>query len=139
MPVLVLPSHTHVAIRMSVGHDSLKRIFHKSSDFQPLRVKHMMASTALRNDAGKKIFMRVRNSHCIIPTAADTPGDDTIGVDPGLLAHPVQDAAPQALGTGRIARFCGAVTGAWDLDGDGGPAVGDVVAGWHCVLQPVRV
>src|SRR5262245_5842679 len=83
--------------------------------------------------------MCMSNSHCVIPTAAYTPRHDTIRVYPGLLAHPVQDAAPQAVGTGRIVGICRTVTGAWNLNGDRGPTVCDVVAGRHGVLEPVPV
>lgn len=83
--------------------------------------------------------MRVRNSHSIIPTTAYTPRHNPLRINPRLFAHPIQDATPQALGTGGIAWISGTVTCAWNLDGDGGPAVGDVVARWHGVLETVGV
>lgn len=87
----------------------------------------MMTSTAVCDDSGKAVFVRVCDTHGVITAAAYAPGNDFLGVDPLLLVNPVEDRAPQPVGRVWIIGVSWTVTCARDLYADRRETVGDVV------------
>src|SRR6187402_545453 len=118
---------------------ALKRILHMASNLQPLRVKHIMASTAMSDHTCQSIPMGMGNAHSIMTATAHTPGDNLLCINPRLLMDPVQNTAPETIWGKRIIWISRAVSCAWNLNTNGRKSVGDVVCGGACVFSAVAI
>ena len=98
-------------------------IFQVVDMIQPLRVKHMVASTPQRHHPGEAVWMGVREPDPIIAACTKRPHRDPFAVHALLLLHPVQQARPLAIRGLGVVFQGGGVAGSGDFDDDAGDAV----------------
>jgi len=90
---------------------------------EPLPVEHVVRSAAERDYACQAVGMRVREPNRVVAACGERPYADARVIDAVLGVEPVEEAAPLAVGRGRVVCFGGRVAGAWDLDYDRGDTI----------------
>ena len=119
-----------------------ERVLHLVLGADPLRVKHVMAAAALRDEGEQPVGVGVRGAERVVAAGADAARHDLVRVEAisgGRRGHPVEYAAHQPIGRRRVVRRRGTVAGARDLEAQRGMAMVDVPLGPRRVVGPVRV
>ena len=124
-------SHVSTPSRDSIYHPQLvyspkqwvkgcfqERILMAISFLNPVSPEELMHSSPLRNYALQPLFMRMRNSHSMIPTRTESPHQNLSHIKPALFLHPAKYTIPQPFATLRISRVCRTIRSTRNLNND---------------------
>lgn len=98
--------------------DLLKRILEMIDLIQPLRIEHMMHTTAQIDSTKQAIMMCVCRSCRVVATSRESPCTQLLIVNPFLRVYPVQQSIPLPIGTLDVLWICWRISCTWNFKHD---------------------